>query len=203
MSSFDIETSPKQLPSYTGLRHKGYAYNREHASKDGTKQYWYCKAGHTAVKCPARIHTLAASGEVLQELNEHNHPPVAPLKTELVLRSPVTRRVLRHKGFVYYRDMLSRNGTKRHWYCRHKRSEKCSARVHTSVDSGEVVYESGEHSHPPIDAVDKKDPDGGMKDSPKLGLSMKRRHTLNASQRSGPKLSKKRRASCAVNINNK
>lgn len=121
----------------------------------------------------------------------------------LVPRPPTTDRSLRHNGFVYGRDMLSYDGAKRYWYCSQKWKLRCLARVHTAVDSGEVVRESGAHNHPPMDAVDKKDPDCCLKDSPKLGRLTKRRHTLNASQQSGLKLSKKRRASCATDVNNK
>ncbi|KAH7712840.1 FLYWCH-type zinc finger-containing protein 1 isoform 4 [Aphelenchoides avenae] len=169
-----VKSSPTGSPS--GLRHKGYAYSRDGRSRDGTKQYWYCKARHAAAKCPARIHTLVASGEVLQEVHEHNHPPVEAAEAEegashlpipsansnIAVASFVDHQKIsparigyQHNGYAYNREY--RSETKQYWSCkwRHK-AVKCMPRLHTSIATGEVVYDTGDHNHPPMDSVQGK-----------------------------------------------
>ncbi|KAH7662399.1 zinc finger protein, partial [Aphelenchoides avenae] len=65
---------PTISPARIRYRHNGYAYNREYRS--ATKQYWSCKWRHKAVKCMARLHTSIATGEVVYDTGDHNHPPM-------------------------------------------------------------------------------------------------------------------------------
>lgn len=49
-----------------------------------------------------------------------------------------------HDGFVYNREKKSKDGRFQFWRC--QQVGKCKARLHTSVESGEVVKMLGSHS---------------------------------------------------------
>lgn len=110
---------------------------------------------------------------------------------------------MRHKGFVYHRDQLSSDRTRRYWYCSQKYKLRCLARVHTLTETGEVVQEHGKHVHKPVSRVDKKAVECKQEDTPKMGGATKRRRTLGAdSQLAEHQVSKKPRASVSVDPNN-
>ncbi|KAH7720250.1 FLYWCH-type zinc finger-containing protein 1 [Aphelenchoides avenae] len=251
LSANSAGKSRKASLAQTGFVHKGYAYDREHKSKE--KQYWTCKKSRW-MQCRARLHTSVANGEVIDVFGEHNHPPQGTLKAEddatsvdvlqvfgqhnhLPLKlenndqpikkspegfvpsssnskaaatrsksstkqSPCEPR-MRHKGFVYHRDQLSNDGTRRYWYCSQKFKLRCLARVHTSTESGEVVQEHGKHVHKPVGRVDKKAVECKQEDTPKMSGGAMRRRTLGAhGQLAEHQESKKPRASVSVDPNN-
>lgn len=179
------------------FRHNGYAYHREHQPKCGTKQRWVCKETRHK-RCPARIHTSTANNEVLYETGGHTHPPDGSHKTALVVKPPTVR--FRHRDFVYHRDGLSRNGTRRYWYCSFKYKMKCPARLITSVATGEVVDEAISHSHPPMDVVDKKTHDCVQRENPKVVGQSSNRRTIRVARKSP---SKKPRTTENVDTKNK
>ncbi|KAH7671566.1 FLYWCH zinc finger domain containing protein [Aphelenchoides avenae] len=49
----------------------GYLFLRDKQSTDGTRLFWRCNQKHHG--CPARLHTLAATGQVLERHKGHNH----------------------------------------------------------------------------------------------------------------------------------
>ncbi|KAH7696675.1 hypothetical protein AAVH_36252 [Aphelenchoides avenae] len=73
-SPADCPTTVTELTSgKTRLRHKSYVFCLDRTPTNGAKQYWRCKNKFSS-HCMARLHTTA-SGKVLLEVSEHNHPP--------------------------------------------------------------------------------------------------------------------------------
>jgi len=53
--------------------------------------------------------------------------------------------VFTEDGFIYLFDKLSADSLKRFWRCKYKR--ECKARVHTGIDSLDVLKRVNEHTH--------------------------------------------------------
>ncbi|KAH7720245.1 hypothetical protein AAVH_12342 [Aphelenchoides avenae] len=73
-SPADSPTAVTKLTSgESRLRHKGYVFHHDRTPTNGAKRYWRCTNKFSS-RCTARLHTTA-SGRVLLEVSEHNHPP--------------------------------------------------------------------------------------------------------------------------------
>ena len=53
--------------------------------------------------------------------------------------------IFTENGFIYLFDKLSSDSLKKFWRCKYKR--ECKARVHTGIDSLEVLKRINEHTH--------------------------------------------------------